>query len=54
VAAEWFAKVEAPSKKLVWFERSGHHMTSEEPGKLLHSLIMHARPIAASAGDVAP
>jgi pimeloyl-ACP methyl ester carboxylesterase len=54
VAAEWFAKVQAPSKKLVWFERSGHHVTSEEPGKLLYSLITYARPIAAKAGDVAP
>ena len=54
VAAEWFATVSAPSKQLVWFERSGHHITSEEPGKLLMSLIRHARPIAARAGDVSP
>lgn len=54
VAAEWFATVEAPSKRLVWFERSGHHITSEEPGKLLMSLVAHARPIAETAGDAAP
>ena len=54
VAAEWFAKVQAPSKTLVWFERSGHHNTSEEPGKLLHTLITQVRPIAERAGDVAP
>ena len=54
VAAEWFAKLRAPSKTLIWFERSGHHMTSEEPGKLLMALVTHARPIAARAGDVAP
>ena len=54
VAAEWFARVKAPSKTLVWFERSGHHVTSEEPGKLLNALITRARPIAAKAGDVAP
>ncbi len=54
VAAEWFARLQAPSKKLIWFERSAHHMTSEEPGKLLLSLIAHARPIAEKAGDVAP
>jgi len=46
--------VKAPSKRLVWFERSGHHITSEEPGKLLISLVDYARPIAAKAGDVAP
>lgn len=54
VAAEWFERVKAPSKKLIWFERSGHHITSEEPGKLLNSLVAHVRPIAAKAGDVAP
>jgi pimeloyl-ACP methyl ester carboxylesterase len=54
VAAEWFATVSAPSKQLIWFERSGHHIYSEEPGKLLYSLITYARPIAARAGDVAP
>jgi pimeloyl-ACP methyl ester carboxylesterase len=54
VAATWFRSVRAPSKMLVWFERSGHHMTSEEPGKLLMSLVTYARPIAARAGDVAP
>jgi proline iminopeptidase len=54
VAAEWFATVKAPGKQLIWFERSAHHITSEEPGKLLLSLIQHARPIAVRAGDVAP
>jgi proline iminopeptidase len=54
VAAEWFARLRAPSKKLIWFERSAHHVTSEEPGKLLISLVAHARPIAEQAGDAAP
>lgn len=54
VAAEWFATVRAPSKQLVWFERSGHHITSEEPGKLLTTLVRFARPIAERAGDAAP
>ncbi|WEK43300.1 MAG: alpha/beta hydrolase [Candidatus Sphingomonas colombiensis] len=54
VAAEWYATASAPSKRLVWFERSGHHITSEEPGKLLTTLVTDARPIAAQAGDVAP
>jgi proline iminopeptidase len=54
VAAEWFSRLEAKSKRLVWFERSGHHITSEEPGKLLNTLVTEARPIAERAGDVAP
>lgn len=54
VAAEWFARVKAPSKKLIWFERSGHHITSEEPGKLLNTLVRFARPVATAVGDSAP
>jgi pimeloyl-ACP methyl ester carboxylesterase len=54
VAAEWFAALSAPSKRLIWFERSAHHMTSEEPGKLLTTLVAYARPIAEKAGDAAP
>ncbi|WP_171439765.1 alpha/beta fold hydrolase [Myxococcus xanthus] len=54
VAAEWFAGVKAPSKRLVWFEQSAHEMMAEEPGKVLLSLVRYARPIAERAGDVAP
>lgn len=53
VAAEWFGRVQAPSKTLVWFERSAHMMMNEEPGKMLVALVEHARPIAERAGDVA-
>ena len=52
--AEWFEKVEAPSKQLVWFEHSAHEMFNEEPGKMLISLVRYARPFAEKAGDVAP
>lgn len=53
-AAEWFAKVAAPSKALVWFEDSAHEMFNEEPGKTLVSLVRYERPFAEKAGDVAP
>ena len=53
VAAEWFAKVKAPQKQLVWFEHSAHIPMTEEPGKFLVSLVTYARPIAERAGDVA-
>jgi proline iminopeptidase len=53
LAAEWFARLQAPSKKLVWFERSAHDIVNEEPGKVLLSLVQVARPIAERAGDVA-
>ena len=54
LAADWFAKVQAPSKRLVWFENSSHLPMTEEPGKFLVSLVRYARPIAERAGDVAP
>jgi pimeloyl-ACP methyl ester carboxylesterase len=53
-AAEWFEKVEAPHKALVWFEHSAHESFNEEPGKMLAALLRHVRPIAEKAGDVAP
>jgi proline iminopeptidase len=39
VAAEWLAKLKAPRKKVVWFEHSAHLMMTEEPGKMLVSLL---------------
>jgi proline iminopeptidase len=51
VGAEWFAHVQAPSKRLVWFENSAHEIMDEEPGKMLLSLVEYARPIAERAGD---
>lgn len=46
--AEWLERVEAPYKRGVWFEHSGHMMPWEEPGKLLLSLLEHVRPLAVS------
>ena len=54
VAAEWFARVTASEKHLVWFEHSAHMPMTEEPGKFLLSLVRYARPIAERAGDIAP
>lgn len=54
VAAEWLEGVSAPSKRLVWFEHSGHEMTTEEPGKAFISLVEYVRPFAEKAADVAP
>lgn len=54
VAFEWFSRVRAPQKAFVWFEHSGHEVMTEEPGKVLVSLLRYARPIAERAGDVAP
>jgi len=44
--ADWLAKVRAPSKQAVWFERSSHMIPWEEPGKMLMSLVQDVRPFA--------
>lgn len=46
VAADWFARVTAPAKKLVWFENSAHMMQIEEPGRMLVHLVEDVRPLA--------
>jgi pimeloyl-ACP methyl ester carboxylesterase len=54
VAARWFATLEAPAKKLVWFEDSAHMVMQEQPGRFLMHLVNDARPYAVKAGDAAP
>ncbi|MFC6635755.1 alpha/beta fold hydrolase [Microbulbifer taiwanensis] len=51
VTAEWFEKVKAPAKKLIWFEHSAHELMVEEPGKTLVSLVNEVLPIAHNTGD---
>ncbi len=46
VAADWFATIKAPLKKLVWFENSAHMIQIEEPGKMLVRLVQDVRPLA--------
>jgi pimeloyl-ACP methyl ester carboxylesterase len=54
LAASWLARIQAPEKKLVWFENAAHMPMQEEPGRFLYHLITDVRPIAARAGDVSP
>jgi proline iminopeptidase len=46
VVAEWFGRVHAPAKKIVWFENSAHMMMVEEPGRMLVHLVEDVRPFA--------
>jgi pimeloyl-ACP methyl ester carboxylesterase len=46
VVAQWFARVHAPMKKLVWFENSAHMIQIEEPGRMLVHLVEDVRPLA--------
>jgi len=54
LAAEWYQKLHAPEKKLIWFENSAHEPMLEEPGRFFFHLVNDVRPIAVSAGDTAP
>ena len=54
VAAEWLDQLQAPSKRVVWFEHSAHMPMTEESGKFLLSLVQYVRPFAEQAGDVPP
>lgn len=51
VVTEWFARVRAPVKKLVWFENSAHLMQIEEPGRVLVHLVEDVRPLAGKEAD---
>jgi proline iminopeptidase len=46
IAARWLERVQAPGKKLVWFENSSHMVMVEEPGRFLVHLVQDARPYA--------
>jgi proline iminopeptidase len=46
VVADWFARIHAPEKKLIWFENSAHMMMMEEPGRMLVHLVEDVRPLA--------
>lgn len=45
LAGRWFEKIQAPSKKMVWFDYSGHMIFEEEPGRLLVSLVQDVLPL---------
>ncbi|KIP86479.1 alpha/beta hydrolase [Stenotrophomonas sp. CFBP 13724] len=51
LAAEWFARLEAPRKRLFWFENSAHEMLVEEPGKIFLTLINEVLPLARDSGN---
>jgi pimeloyl-ACP methyl ester carboxylesterase len=45
---------QAPTKRFVWFEESGHMPMTEGPGKFAISLVSFVRPIAEKVGNAAP
>jgi pimeloyl-ACP methyl ester carboxylesterase len=45
LVGEWFPTLQAPSKKLVWFDDSAHMVFEEEPGKVLVHLVQDVLPL---------
>ncbi|HEX5265124.1 MAG TPA: alpha/beta fold hydrolase [Phenylobacterium sp.] len=43
---KWYDRLQAPSKRWVWFENSAHMMYLEEPGRALVHLVQDALPLA--------
>jgi len=46
LAAEYFRSVEAPSKRLVWFDGSAHDPPFEEPDAFVRAMLAYVRPLA--------
>jgi len=46
IAEDFFDKLAAPYKELVWFEQSAHGVPSEEPDKFFNTLVERVRPLA--------
>jgi len=45
LAQRWFDAVQAPSKRMVWFDYSGHMTFEEEPGRFLVALVENVLPL---------
>ena len=46
LAERYFRDVQAPVKRLVWFEQSAHNPSFEEPERFIRLLIDDIRPMA--------
>jgi proline iminopeptidase len=53
LVARWFATLQAPSKKLVWFPNSSHMVMMEEPGRMFYHLMTDVRPLALASENAA-
>jgi proline iminopeptidase len=46
IATRWLDRLQAPSKRIVWFADSAHLPMIEEPGRMLTTLVDTVRPLA--------
>lgn len=49
LAADWFVAIDAPNKRLVWFEHSAHNPPFEESDAFVRLMLEHVRPLALDA-----
>lgn len=47
ITQEWMGDLDAPRKKVIWFEHSAHLPMIEEPGRVLEALLNEVRPLGA-------
>jgi pimeloyl-ACP methyl ester carboxylesterase len=50
----YFELLRAPSKKLVWFDESGHEPFVDEPGKFVELMLEVVRPMCGPSPEVRP
>jgi pimeloyl-ACP methyl ester carboxylesterase len=48
LAARYFERIDAPAKRLIWFERSAHNPPFEEPARFNRAMVEALRPIIES------
>ncbi|HET7587435.1 MAG TPA: alpha/beta hydrolase [Gammaproteobacteria bacterium] len=54
LAAQWFKRLQAPSKKLIWFNDSAHMLLENEPGKAFLHLVEDVLPLTSAGATVPP
>ena len=54
LAAAYFDTIEAPCKRLVWFEQSAHYPPFEEPRKFERVLVEEVLPLARTGEHTCP
>jgi proline iminopeptidase len=54
VAARYFERLDAPAKRLVWFEQSAHNPPFEEPELFNRALVETVKPLIGSSLECSP
>jgi pimeloyl-ACP methyl ester carboxylesterase len=49
LAARWFETIDAPAKRLIWFEQSAHNPPFAEPVEFMRAMTDDVLPLVADA-----